>query len=165
MAERLMAPVLKTGIPERVSGVRIPPSPPESFNSPQHKDLPVPASSAQHAPLRQKGSQPYSAHFSKLILVSQHKYLSSFEYGGQEMTPARKFRFEFRDGIYGWVDRAADVFLDCREARKYLVKGGLPNHQKIYVARPPSLPHGPPTHTQMPQGCASLKGAALTARL
>ena len=28
VAERLMAPVLKTGIPERVSGVRIPPSPP-----------------------------------------------------------------------------------------------------------------------------------------
>src|SRR6185437_6127413 len=29
MAERLMAPVLKTGIPERVSGVRIPLSPPD----------------------------------------------------------------------------------------------------------------------------------------
>src|SRR5580658_5330280 len=28
VAEWLMAPVLKTGIPERVSGVRIPPSPP-----------------------------------------------------------------------------------------------------------------------------------------
>ncbi len=27
-----MAPVLKTGIPERVSGVRIPPSPPHSLN-------------------------------------------------------------------------------------------------------------------------------------
>jgi len=27
----LMAPVLKTGIPERVSGVRIPPSPPFSL--------------------------------------------------------------------------------------------------------------------------------------
>ncbi len=38
VAERLMAPVLKTGIPERVSGVRIPPSPPDSqlnlFSSP-----------------------------------------------------------------------------------------------------------------------------------
>jgi hypothetical protein len=31
VAEWLMAPVLKTGIPERVSGVRIPPSPPLSF--------------------------------------------------------------------------------------------------------------------------------------
>jgi hypothetical protein len=31
VAERLMAPVLKTGIPERVSGVRIPPSPPCTF--------------------------------------------------------------------------------------------------------------------------------------
>ncbi len=30
VAEWLMAPVLKTGIPERVSGVRIPPSPPLS---------------------------------------------------------------------------------------------------------------------------------------
>jgi hypothetical protein len=29
VAEWLMAPVLKTGIPERVSGVRIPPSPPD----------------------------------------------------------------------------------------------------------------------------------------
>ena len=28
MAEWLMAPVLKTGVPERVPGVRIPPSPP-----------------------------------------------------------------------------------------------------------------------------------------
>ncbi len=28
VAERLMAPVLKTGVPERVSGVRIPPLPP-----------------------------------------------------------------------------------------------------------------------------------------
>src|SRR5580704_14960506 len=32
VAERLMAPVLKTGIPETVSGVRIPPSPPCSLN-------------------------------------------------------------------------------------------------------------------------------------
>ena len=31
VAEWLMAPVLKTGIPERVSGVRIPPSPPSFF--------------------------------------------------------------------------------------------------------------------------------------
>src|SRR5436305_15102307 len=30
VAEWLMAPVLKTGVPERVPGVRIPPSPPES---------------------------------------------------------------------------------------------------------------------------------------
>jgi hypothetical protein len=29
LAEWLMAPVLKTGIPERVSGVRIPHSPPD----------------------------------------------------------------------------------------------------------------------------------------
>jgi hypothetical protein len=34
-----MAPVLKTGIPERVSGVRIPPSPPDSRNSIQHRSL------------------------------------------------------------------------------------------------------------------------------
>src|SRR5208282_4260832 len=32
VAEWLMAPVLKTGLPERVSGVRIPPSPPRSLN-------------------------------------------------------------------------------------------------------------------------------------
>jgi hypothetical protein len=32
MAEWLMAPVLKTGIPERVSGVRIPLSPPYSLD-------------------------------------------------------------------------------------------------------------------------------------
>jgi hypothetical protein len=31
VAEWLMAPVLKTGIPERVSGVRIPPSPPDLY--------------------------------------------------------------------------------------------------------------------------------------
>ena len=31
MAEWLMAPVLKTGVPERVSGVRIPPLPPLIF--------------------------------------------------------------------------------------------------------------------------------------
>ena len=29
VAEWLMAPVLKTGVPERVPGVRIPPSPPD----------------------------------------------------------------------------------------------------------------------------------------
>jgi hypothetical protein len=50
------------------------------------------------------------------------------------MIPARKLRLEFRDGIYGWVDGAADVFLDCGEPRKYLVKCGLSNNQKIYVA-------------------------------
>src|SRR5580698_2283869 len=32
VAEWLMAPVLKTGVPERVPGVRIPPSPPEILN-------------------------------------------------------------------------------------------------------------------------------------
>jgi hypothetical protein len=31
VAEWLMAPVLKTGVPERVPGVRIPPSPPLFF--------------------------------------------------------------------------------------------------------------------------------------
>ncbi len=47
VAERLMAPVLKTGIPERVSGVRIPPSPPASgegfrsrLNSAEHANAP-----------------------------------------------------------------------------------------------------------------------------
>src|ERR1700719_1977869 len=79
-------------------------------------------------------SQPYSTHFSKLILVSHQEYLLSVEYGVQEMIPARKFRLEFRDGIYGWIDRAADVLLDASEPRKYLVKRGLPNNQKIYVA-------------------------------
>jgi hypothetical protein len=33
VAEWLMAPVLKTGVPERVSGVRIPPLPPSSLES------------------------------------------------------------------------------------------------------------------------------------
>jgi hypothetical protein len=33
-----MAPVLKTGIPERVSGVRIPPSPPELYAQ-KHREL------------------------------------------------------------------------------------------------------------------------------
>src|SRR5579864_4999380 len=60
-------------------------------------------------------SQPYSTHFSKLILVSQQEYFLAFEHGGQKMIPARKFRLEFRDGIYGRVDRAADVFLHCRK--------------------------------------------------
>ena len=69
-----------------------------------------------------------STHVSKLILVSQQKYLLSFEYGGQKMIPARKFRLEFRDGIYGRVDRAADAFLDGREPRVYLIECGLPNN-------------------------------------
>src|SRR6266700_1657981 len=73
-------------------------------------------------------SQPYSTHFSKLILVSQQKYLLSLEYGGQKMIPVRKFRLEFRDGIYGRVDWAANAFLDGREAREHLVKCGLPNN-------------------------------------
>src|SRR5205814_6943306 len=59
-------------------------------------------------------SQPYSTHFSKLILVSQQKFLLAFEHGGQKMIPARKFRLEFLDGIHGRVDRAADAFLHCR---------------------------------------------------
>ena len=33
VAEWLMAPVLKTGVPERVSGVRIPPLPPYSLSN------------------------------------------------------------------------------------------------------------------------------------
>ena len=40
VAEWLMAPVLKTGIPERVSGVRIPPSPPDFLlSSIQQREL------------------------------------------------------------------------------------------------------------------------------
>src|SRR5271167_1983276 len=38
VAEWLMAPVLKTGIPERVSGVRIPPSPPRSLD---YREIPL----------------------------------------------------------------------------------------------------------------------------
>src|SRR5439155_20392979 len=79
-------------------------------------------------------SQPYSTHFSKFILVSQQKYLLPFEYGGQKMISARKFRLEFRDGIYGRVDRAANALLDGRESREYLVKCGLSNHDQIHVA-------------------------------
>jgi predicted nucleotidyltransferase len=44
------------------------------------------------------------------------------------MIPACKFRLEFRDGIYGRVDRAADAFLDGREPREYLIECGLPNN-------------------------------------
>src|ERR1700682_5764800 len=62
-------------------------------------------------------SQPYSTHFSKLILVTQQKYLLSLEHGSQKMIPARKLRLEFRHGIYGWVDGAADVVLSCGEPR------------------------------------------------
>src|SRR5246127_3478274 len=60
-------------------------------------------------------SQPYSTHFSKLILVSKQKFLLAFEHGGQKMIPARKFRLEFLGGIHGRVDRAAKVFLHCSE--------------------------------------------------
>src|SRR5690349_795204 len=55
-------------------------------------------------------TQPYSTHFSKLILVSQQEYLLAFEHSSQEMIPRRTFRLEFRDGIYGRVDRASDAF-------------------------------------------------------
>src|SRR5947209_8947898 len=65
-------------------------------------------------------SQPYSTHFSKLILVSQQKFLLAFEHGGQKMIPARKFRLEFLDGIHGRVDRAAATLLDGSQPRKYL---------------------------------------------
>jgi hypothetical protein len=41
VAEWLMAPVLKTGVPERVSGVRIPPLPPFSLESIIAGDIPV----------------------------------------------------------------------------------------------------------------------------
>src|SRR5579864_8210916 len=58
-------------------------------------------------------SQPYSTHFSKLILVTQQEYLLAFEDGGQEMTLARKFRPEFGDGICGRVDGATGA-LFCR---------------------------------------------------
>src|SRR2546425_1004929 len=73
-------------------------------------------------------SQPYSTHFSKLILVSQQKCLLSLEHGAQEMIPVRKSRLKFRDGVYGRVDGAADTLLDCGEPRKYLVKCRLPNN-------------------------------------
>jgi hypothetical protein len=39
VAERLMAPVLKTGIPGRVSGVRIPPSPPDIYSTELAQEL------------------------------------------------------------------------------------------------------------------------------
>src|SRR5258708_28683233 len=45
VAEWLMAPVLKTGIPERVSGVRIPPSPPYSLGC---RDFWLPSAGENH---------------------------------------------------------------------------------------------------------------------
>src|SRR5206468_6352100 len=49
-------------------------------------------------------SQPYSTHFSELILVSQQEYFLAFEHGGQKMIPARKFRLEFCQRIDSRVD-------------------------------------------------------------
>jgi hypothetical protein len=50
VAEWLMAPVLKTGMPERVSGVRIPPSPPDFLRFYFHPlaQLPLGLSSVRH---------------------------------------------------------------------------------------------------------------------
>ena len=73
-------------------------------------------------------SQPYSTHFSKHILVSQQKCLVTLEHGVQKVIPARKLGLEFRDGIYGWVYRATEAFLDGRQPREYIVKCGLPNN-------------------------------------
>ena len=54
VAEWLMAPVLKTGVPERVSGVRIPPLPPYSLKFsilwPNFAD--EPRNSAEHSEIR-----------------------------------------------------------------------------------------------------------------
>ena len=41
VAEWLMAPVLKTGVPERVSGVRIPPLPPDLLFRPKSTKKPL----------------------------------------------------------------------------------------------------------------------------
>src|ERR1700751_3328240 len=79
-------------------------------------------------------SQPYSTHFSKLILVTQQEYLLAFEDGGQEMTLARKFRPEFGDGIYGRVDGATGALFYRSEARKHVVKRGLPNDHQVDIA-------------------------------
>jgi hypothetical protein len=43
------------------------------------------------------------------------------------MIPVRKLRPEFLDGVYGWVDRALDALLDCREPRPYFIELGFPN--------------------------------------
>src|SRR5712692_9504397 len=49
-------------------------------------------------------SQPYSTHFSKLILVSHQEYLLAFEHRGQKMIPRCKFRLEFCQRIVSRVD-------------------------------------------------------------
>jgi hypothetical protein len=73
-------------------------------------------------------SQPYSTHSSKLIFISQQKCLLTLEHGLQTVIPARKFGLEFSDGIYDWVYRATEAFLDGREPREYIVKCGVPNN-------------------------------------
>src|SRR5437764_14493948 len=62
-------------------------------------------------------SQPYSAHFSKLILVSQQKRLLTLEHGVQKVIPARKLCLEFRDSIKCCIYRANEAFLEGRLTR------------------------------------------------
>jgi hypothetical protein len=62
-------------------------------------------------------SQPYSTHFSKLIVVSHQEYLLAFHNGVQEVISTGNLRVEFCDGIYGRVDgtdfaQAADDIVD-----------------------------------------------------
>jgi len=59
-------------------------------------------------------SQPYSTHFSKLILVPSKNTFCPLSTAFKKWFPLASFDLNPRR-IYGRVDRAADTLLDCRE--------------------------------------------------
>src|SRR5689334_9772326 len=57
-------------------------------------------------------SHPYSTHFSKVIFLSDQKYLLFFHQTVQKMISAEKFRSEFSGGVHRRINDATNFLLN-----------------------------------------------------
>src|ERR1039458_793825 len=79
-------------------------------------------------------SQPYSAHFSKLIQVSYENHLFGAHNRSQKVIAAFELRFELVSRIDRRVDRTPNRAFDCRQLRDDFIERHIPNNHQIDVA-------------------------------
>ena len=122
VAEWLMAPVLKTGIPERVSGVRIPPSPPDFLYS-------IRASSIGHAA---DGSKRYR--HCAVVWSGKENYVPDVVIvnGRYEKHPGRPLFPQITQTNVAFTDRRGSPHRACVCRMATSTRGGLidDNHQR-----------------------------------
>src|SRR5581483_555164 len=79
-------------------------------------------------------SQPYSTHFSKLILISDQKDLFPTDDRIQKVISAGKLCFELRNRIDGGIDRAPKRSLNLPQLPEHLFEGGSADDEQVNVA-------------------------------